>query len=85
MEPGGERILIDTGNGPWNGRTDFGDSVIELTLPGLVPRQLFTPTNQKQLADSDTDLGSSAPALLGGDRVAVAGKDGVMRVLSLRG
>jgi hypothetical protein len=83
VEPGGERILIDTGNGPWNGRTDFGDSVIELTLPGLVLRQFYTPTNQKQLADSDTDLGSSAPALLGGDRVVVAGKDGVMRLLSL--
>jgi hypothetical protein len=29
------------------------------------------------------DLGSSAPVLLGGDRVAVAGKDGVLRVLAL--
>jgi hypothetical protein len=83
VEPGGRRLLIDTGNGPWNGTTNFGDSVIELTLPSLSLRQSFTPTNQAQLNESDTDLGSSAPALLGGDRVVVAGKDATMRVLVL--
>jgi len=83
IEPGGRRILIDTGNGPWNGRTDFGDSVLELTFPGLSLRQAFTPVNQEQLNSSDTDLGSSAPALLGANRVLVAGKDGIMRVLEL--
>jgi hypothetical protein len=83
VEPGGGRILIDTGNGPWNGTTNFGDSVLELTYPALGLRQSFTPTNQQQLSASDTDLGSSAPALLGGDRIVLAGKDGVMRVLAL--
>lgn len=80
VEPGGARLLIDTGNGPWNGTTDFGDSVLELTFPKLARRQAFTPTDQASLNASDTDLGSSAPALLGG-RVLVAGKDGLMRVL----
>jgi hypothetical protein len=83
VEPGSKRLLVSTGNAPWNGTTDFGDSVIELTLPGLRFRQAFTPTNQAQLNESDTDLGSSAPALLGQGRVLIAGKDGVMRVLSL--
>ena len=83
VEPGGERILIDTGNGPWNGTTDFGDSVLELTFPGLALRQSFTPTNQEELNAGDTDLGSSAPALLGENRVVLAGKDGIMRVLVL--
>jgi PQQ-like domain len=83
VEPGGQRILLDTGNGPWNGSTNFGESVLELTFPGLNLRQAFTPTNQEQLSSSDTDLGSSAPALLGGDRVVLAGKDGVMRLLVL--
>jgi len=83
VEPGGGRILIDTGNGPWNGATNFGDSVLELTFPGLRVRQSYTPTNQAQLNASDTDLGSSAPALLGEDRVVLAGKDGIMRVLAL--
>lgn len=83
IEPGGRRLLIDTGNGNWNGSTDFGDSVVELTFPGLRLRQVFTPTDQERLNTGDLDLGSSAPALLGSDRVLVAGKDGVMRVLNL--
>jgi outer membrane protein assembly factor BamB len=83
VEPGGGRLLISTGNGPWNGSTDFGDSVIELSLAGLRARQAFTPVNQQELSESDTDLGSSAPVLLGQGRVLIAGKDGVMRLLSL--
>jgi hypothetical protein len=83
VEPGGRRILLDTGNAPWNGSTDFGDSVLELTFPGLRLRQTYTPTDQAQLNSSDTDLGSSAPALLGDNRAVLAGKDGIMRVLSL--
>jgi hypothetical protein len=83
VEPGGGRLLLDTGNAPWNGSTDFGDSVLELTVPGLRLRQAFTPLDQAHLDESDTDLGSSAPALLGADRVALAGKDGVLRVLEL--
>ncbi len=83
IEPGGTRLLLSTGNGPWNGRTDFGDSAIELTVPGLDYRQAFTPTNQEELNATDTDLGSSAPVLLGANRVMIAGKDGIMRVLSL--
>ncbi len=83
VEPGGKRILIDTGNGTWDGKTYFGDSVLELTVPGLRRRQSYTPTNQAELNTGDVDLGSSAPALLGGDRVMAAGKDGILRVLNL--
>jgi hypothetical protein len=83
VEPGGKRILIDTGNGTWDGKTYFGDSVLELTVPGLHLRQSYTPTNQAELNTGDVDLGSSAPALLGGDRVMAAGKDGILRVLNL--
>ena len=39
-------MLIATGNAPYNGTTDFGDSLIELTLPGLKLRQAYTPTDQ---------------------------------------
>ncbi len=83
VEPGGHRLLVDTGNGHWNGSTDFGDSVLELTFPGLKLRQAFTPTDQERLNTGDIDLGSSAPALLGHGRALVAGKDGIMRVLDL--
>jgi hypothetical protein len=83
VEPGGKRLLVDTGNATWDGRHYFGDSVLELTVPGLHLRQSYTPTNQAELNANDLDLGSSAPALLGENRVLVAGKDGVMRVLEL--
>lgn len=83
VEPGGKSILFDTGNAPWNGRTNFGDSVVELTVPSLRLRQEYTPVDQEHLNDSDLDLGSSGPVLLGHNRVALAGKDGIIRVLSL--
>jgi PQQ enzyme repeat len=83
VEPGGKRLLIVTGNATWDGSRYFGDSALELTVPGLHLRQSFTPTNQAELNNLDGDLGSSGPALLGGNRVMLAGKDGVMRVLNL--
>ncbi len=83
VEPGGRRILIDTGNGPWNGTTNFGDSVLQLKFPTLTLRQAYTPVDQEHLNSSDLDLGSSAPALLGHDRVVLAGKDGIVRLLDL--
>ena len=83
VEPGGRRILVVTGNAPWNGTTDFGDSAIELTFPALRFRQAFTPTNQQQLNEGDVDLGSGGPALLSSRQVLIGGKDGVLRVLDL--
>jgi hypothetical protein len=83
VEPGGHRVLIATGNAPYNGTTDFGDSVIELTLPGLRLRQAYTPTDQATLNRSDQDLGSGSPALLPGGLAWIAGKDGIQRLLNL--
>ena len=83
VEPGNKRLLFDTGNATWDGRRYLGDSAVELTVPDLGLRQAYTPRNQAELNEEDLDLGSSAPALLGEDRVLVVGKDGVMRVLAL--
>jgi outer membrane protein assembly factor BamB len=83
VEPGGTRLLIATGNAPYNGSTQFGDSVIELTLPGLRRRQAYTPVNQATLNSTDTDLGSGSPAVLPGGLALIGGKDGLLRVLAL--
>jgi len=74
-------LLVATGNGPYNGTTNFGDSVIELS--GDARRRIahFTPSNQAQLNSQDLDLGSSAPALLPGGFMVMAGKDAVLRLL----
>ena len=82
VEPGATRVLIATGNAPYNGTTNFGDSVIELTLPDLKRRQVYTPTDQAMLNTGDLDLGSGSPALLPGQLVWMAGKDGIQRVLA---
>jgi outer membrane protein assembly factor BamB len=83
VEPNG-RLLVATGNAPWNGRTDWGDSAIELSPDAARLLQNWTPRNQAALNSSDADLGSTAPALLGGGLALQGGKDGKLRLLSLR-
>jgi outer membrane protein assembly factor BamB len=87
VEPDSGRILVATGNGPFNGRSDWGSSVLELSPDATVLLHNWTPTNQDQLSSSDTDIGSSAPAVLpavGGRPLAVqGGKDGILRLLDL--
>ena len=87
IEPGGGRILVATGNGPFDGRTSWGDSVLELSPDAGVLLHNWTPTNQAHLDANDLDLGSTSPALLpafGGRRLALqGGKAGVMDLIDL--
>ena len=87
LEPSTGRILIATGNAPFNGRTNWGDSVLELTPDASGLLQNFTPTEQAHLNATDADLGSTSPALLpdpGGPPLAVqGGKDGRLKLLNL--
>jgi outer membrane protein assembly factor BamB len=87
IEPGGGRIVVATGNGPFDGHTSWGDSVLELAPDASSLLHNWTPTNQAHLGATDTDLGSSSPALLGtfgGMRLALqGGKAGVMDLLNL--
>jgi outer membrane protein assembly factor BamB len=84
--PSTGNILVATGNGPFNGRTDWGDSVLELS-PTLKLLHNWTPANQEQMNQDDTDLGSTEPALLpvkSGPPLAVqGGKDGLLRLLDI--
>jgi hypothetical protein len=85
VEPDGD-VLISTGNGPFNGTTDWGDSVLELSS-GLRLLHNFTPLDQAMLNRDDLDLGSTSPALLpdpGGPPLAVqGGKSGRLLLLDL--
>jgi outer membrane protein assembly factor BamB len=85
IEPDGN-VLVATGNGPFDGSANWGDSVLELSR-GLRLLHNYTPTNQAALNQNDADLGSGSPALLGnvgGTNLAVtAGKDGILRLLNL--
>ena len=87
VEPGTGRLLVTTGNAPFNGSTNWGDSVLELSANGRALLHNWTPANQAQLNAQDGDLGSTSPAVLPefhGFRLAVqGGKDGVLRLLNL--
>lgn len=76
-------IFVATGNGPYDGKTNWGDSVIELSSEGKMIGN-YTPTNNAELNDRDQDIGSTSPVLLGGDYLAQGGKDGIIRLLSIK-
>lgn len=84
IDPGDGRIFIATGNGDWNGTTDWGDALVELDPGATAILGNYTPVNTAELNDDDLDLGSTSPVLLGGDLVAQGGKDGRIRLLSRR-
>jgi PQQ-like domain len=74
-------LFIATGNGTWDGSTDWGDAVIELDSTATHVLGNYTPTNTAELNAADADVGSTSPALLGGGLVAQGGKDDVIRLL----
>ncbi|MEA3173212.1 MAG: hypothetical protein QOF42_623 [Gammaproteobacteria bacterium] len=79
-------IFIVTGNGSWNGTTDFGDSIVKLGPPnaGVFPvLDYFTPFNQATLSNLDHDLASGGLVLLptlpsGKQLLTQMGKEGTM-------
>lgn len=75
-------IYVATGNGPWDGKTSWGDAVIVLDPDATKIIGNFTPTNTDELQRRDADVGSTSPVLLGGGYVAQGGKDNVIRLLN---
>jgi hypothetical protein len=56
-------LYVITGNGNFDGNTEFGDSFLRLSS-GLGLSSSFTPTNESSLNGSDADLGSGGAAIL---------------------
>jgi hypothetical protein len=75
-------IFVSTGNGFWDGNTNWGDAVIQLDSTATTILGNYTPTNTAGLAAADLDIGSSSPVLLGGGYLAQGGKDGKIRLLT---
>jgi hypothetical protein len=76
-------LLVATGNGDWNGRTNWGDSTVHLSADASRVLGSWTPTNEAALQSSDLDLGSTSPVFLGSGYLAQGGKDGKIRLLRL--
>lgn len=83
VQPATGNLFVATGNGPWDGRTNWGDALIELDPDATRILANYTPTNTAELELTDADLGSTSPVLLSGDTIAQGGKDGKIRLLSL--
>ena len=77
-------IFVATGNGPYDGKTNWGDAVIELNPDATRMLGNYTPANNAELNDRDLDVGSTSPVLLGGGFLAQGGKDGLIRLLSIQ-
>jgi outer membrane protein assembly factor BamB len=83
VEPGTGNLLVATGNGRFDGRRYWGDSVLKLSPSGSALLRSWTPSNYASLQSGDVDLGSTAPALLGHGLAVQGGKDGKLRLLNL--
>ncbi len=77
-------IFVATGNGPYDGKTSWGDAVIELNSDATEMLANYTTTNNAELNARDLDIGSTSPVLLGGDFIAQGGKDALIRLLSIK-
>src|SRR4051812_23542321 len=83
---GAGNLYVSTGNGDFDGRTNFGESLLEVEPPGLGVRDFFTPSNFDDLNGGDTDFGSGGPILLPGTNLIATGtKEGKIYLLSSDG
>jgi hypothetical protein len=78
-------IYLITGNGDFDGKKNFGQSVVKLSLNGgLALTDYFTPFNYATMNASDIDLGSSGPLHIPGTNYLVGGgKQGKLYLLDM--
>ena len=85
-------VYFMTGNGPWDGKTNYGDTALKLPANLTVVADFFTPPNRDDLERHDCDFGSGGPLilpdppLLSGLPLAmvVCGKDGQIYLIDRR-
>jgi hypothetical protein len=64
IDPASNDVFLSTGNGAFDGMTDFGDSYLRLNATLSTVKDYFAPFNQGTLAPNDLDIGSSGATLL---------------------
>ncbi len=83
VDPANGTLVVATGNAPFDGKTDWGDSVLVLSADASRLLRHWTPVDHEHLNTSDLDLGSTSPAFLAGGLAVQGGKDGKLRLLDL--
>lgn len=66
-------IFAVTGNGDWDGQSNFGESLLHLSGRNLSLLDWYTPQEWSNLNDQDWDLGSTGAILIPGVNYLVAG------------
>jgi outer membrane protein assembly factor BamB len=82
-DPATGNLLFATGNGPYDGKTAWGDALIMLDPTATTMLGNWTTSNNEELNRKDLDMGSTTPALLGDGYLVQGGKDGTLRLLSM--
>jgi outer membrane protein assembly factor BamB len=85
IDPQTGELVVASGNGPYDGVTNFGDSVAVLSPDAATLNRFWAPANQQFLDDADLDLGSTSPAFLPNGFAVQGGKDGLLKLLQLHG
>lgn len=83
IDPATGNIFVATGNGPYDGRTNWGDALIELDPAASQVLGNYTPADNAALDSGDLDLGSTSPVFIAPGVVAQGGKDGLIRLVSV--
>ena len=65
-------VYVSTGNGPWDGKTAFSDSILKFS-PTLKLEDYFTPDNYAYLNCNDGDLGAGGLVLIPGSKNSIGG------------
>jgi outer membrane protein assembly factor BamB len=84
IDPATGNIFVATGNGTYDGKTNWGDATIELNPDATEMLGNYTPENNAELDQHDLDVGSTSPILLDGQIAAQGGKDAQIRLISIK-
>ena len=66
-------IYVVTGNGDYDGQTNFGESMLHLSGDNLLVKDWYTPPEWSYLNDQDEDVGSTGAILIPNTNLLVTG------------
>lgn len=84
IDPNSGNIFVATGNGTYDGKTNWGDATIELNPDATEMLGNFTPENNAELDQTDLDVGSTSPIIMGNTILAQGGKDAQIRLITIK-
>lgn len=84
IDPNTGNIFVATGNGTYDGKTNWGDATIELNPDATEMLGNYTPENNAELDQRDLDVGSTSPIIMGDTILAQGGKDAQIRLINLK-